>query len=131
MTIATLLRWCYYRYKKAVSSEMPLKFKSDLKESEMRDPALCGYDSDLASGISAITTTGGVTHPECFTRTTWLGPNPEAARSSQRCRTTSASYMLQTSASMRNLRPEATRPSTFIRGLSKMRSYLRKLHVTN
>ena len=63
-------------------------------------------------------------------RTTWLGPTPEAARSSTfirglpRCGTTSASYTLQTSALVRELRSEVTRPP-------KMRSYLRKLHVTN
>ncbi len=44
----------------------------------------------------------------------------------QGCETTSASYTSQISAPMRDFRSETTRPSTFIRGLLKMRNYLRK-----
>ena len=43
----------------------------------------------------------------------------------------SASYKLQTSASISNLHSGALSPTTFIRNLPKMRNYFQMLHVTN
>ncbi len=49
----------------------------------------------------------------------------------QRFGTIYASYILQTSVSIHNLRSEDTRLSKFICSLLKLRGYLSTLHVTN